>query len=91
VTGERVTIREWVEERDKAMAAEFKAHRAETKLDIANLAAAFGKQLQAARDADRAEARTSRDTDRAEARSASRWTWGITVGVGLALAGLILS
>jgi len=81
VTGEQVTIREWVEERDKVMAAEFKTHRAETKLDIANLAKEFGRELRnglqaaqqeakKARDDDRAEAKKARDDDRAEAKKA---------------------
>jgi len=81
VTGEQATIREWVEERDKTMAAEFKAHRAETKLEVANLAKEFGRELRdglqaaqqeakKARDDDRAEAKKARDDDRAEAKKA---------------------
>jgi len=94
--GEQVTIREWVEERDKVMAATVETHRAETRLDIANLAKEFGKELRdglqaaqqeakKARDDDRAEAKKARDDDRAEARAAKRWTWALIVGVGLAV------
>jgi len=65
----------------KAMAAQFETHRAETQLDIANLAKEFGKEMRdeiraaceeakRARDDDRAEARKARDDDRAEARKA---------------------
>jgi len=78
VTGEQVTIREWVERRDKAMAAEFKAHRAETKLDIANLAKEVGKEM-------RDEIRAARD----EASSGRRWMFGVLTGLGVAVVGVL--
>jgi len=96
VTGEQATVREWVEERDKAMAAEFRAHRAETTLDIANLAAAFGKEMRDEIRAAREEAKRARDDDRAAryadramARNGHLWTWGLIAAVGLGLAALI--
>jgi len=84
-TGEQVTIREWVEERDKVMAAKIETHRAETKLDIANLAKEFGKELRDGLQASREETALAREADRAEARTAKRWTWALIVGVGLAI------
>jgi len=38
VTGEQVTVREWVEERNRTMMAEFKAHREETRANMAEVA-----------------------------------------------------
>jgi len=38
VTGEQVTVREWVEERNRTMTAEFKAHREETRANMAEVA-----------------------------------------------------
>jgi len=81
VTGEQATIREWVEERDKTMAAEFKAHRAETKLDVANLAKEFSKELRE----ELTEARRERQADRATALHRQLWTWGLVAAVGLAV------
>jgi len=81
VTGEQATVREWVEERDKVMAAEFKAHRAETKLDVANLAKEFSKELRE----ELTEARRERQADRATALHRQLWTWGLVAAVGLAV------
>jgi len=38
MTGEQVTIREWVEERDKVMAAKIETHREETRANMAEVA-----------------------------------------------------
>jgi len=38
VTGKQVTIREWVEESSRTMTAEFKAHREETRANMAEVA-----------------------------------------------------
>jgi len=38
VTGEQVTVREWVEERNRTMTAEFKAQREETRANMAEVA-----------------------------------------------------
>jgi len=56
------------------MTAEFGKHRAETKLDVANLAKEFGKEL-----------REGLAEIRAEATIANRWTWGLIFAVGLAV------
>jgi len=63
------------------MAAEFKAHRAETKLDVANLAKEFSKELRE----ELTEARRERQADRATALHRQLWTWGLVAAVGLAV------
>jgi len=72
VTSEQATIREGVEERDKTMAEEFKAHRAETKLDVANLAKKFGKEMRDEIRAARKEAKKARDEIKAARKEAKR-------------------
>jgi len=84
-----VTIREWVEGRDKAMTAEFKTHKAETKLDVANLAKEFGKEMRDEIRAARDEAKRERDADRATALHRQLWTWGMIIFTLVSLAGLI--
>jgi len=54
----------------KVMAAQFETHRAETQLDIANLAKEFGKEMRYEIRAVREEAKRARDDDRAEAKKA---------------------
>jgi len=83
--GKKVTIREWVEGRDKAMTAEFKTHKAETKLDVAKLAKEFSKELRE----ELQEARRERQADRATALHRQLWTWGMIIFTLVSLAGLI--
>jgi len=87
--GKKVTIREWVEGRDKAMTAEFKTHKAETKLDVANLAKEFGKEMRDEIRAAHDEAKRERDADRATALHRQLWTWGMIIFTLVSLAGLI--
>jgi len=78
VTGEQMP--EWARQMEGRLEAKIEANKSQTLLDVTGIVDGFRKDMQQARDADRAEARSDR-----------RWTWGLIIFTGLALAGLIIS
>jgi len=79
VTGEQMP--EWARQMEGRLEARIEANKSQTQtlLDVTGIVDGFRKDMQRARDADRAEARSGR-----------RWTWGLIIFTGLALAGLII-
>jgi len=77
VTGEQMP--EWARQMEGRLEAKIEANKSQTLLDVTGIVDGFRKDMQQARDADRAEARSDR-----------RWTWGLIIFTGLALAGLII-
>jgi len=85
MTGEQMP--EWARQMEGRLEARIEANKSQTLLDVTGIVDGFRKEMRADRD----EMQRARDADRAEARTAWRWTWGLIAFTGLALAGLILA